>query len=139
MDIAIKSIDPQPVMPVAKLFADISEEPVTAASLGQIYKLTCTLESCSHQNSEAWYVPFVNLNALLFNMIGGQLQRFAKARKDLLVPVNNLVRHKFDETDYILEGQNAERFAALYGCTPLIGGNIFERHCSTAASYWHQA
>lgn len=24
----------------------------------------------------------------------------------------------FEEIDYILEGQNAERFAALYGCRP---------------------
>lgn len=33
----------------------------------------------------------LTLDALLFNMIGGQLKRFAKARKDLLVAVNEIV------------------------------------------------
>lgn len=56
----------------------------------------------------------LTLDALLFHMIGGQLKRFAKARKDLLVAVNEMVRHMFEEIDYILEAQNAERFASLY-------------------------
>ena len=34
----------------------------------------------------------LTLDALLFQMIGGQLKRFAKARKDLLVAVNEMVR-----------------------------------------------
>jgi len=42
------------------------------------------------------------------------MKRFAKARKDLLVAVNEIVRHMFDEIDYNLEGKNAERFATLY-------------------------
>lgn len=33
----------------------------------------------------------LTLDALLFHMIGGQLKRFAKARKDLLVAVNEVV------------------------------------------------
>ncbi|CAK7354046.1 unnamed protein product [Dovyalis caffra] len=47
----------------------------------------------------------LTLDALLFHMVGGQLKRFAKARKDLLVAVNEMVRHMFDEIDYILEGK----------------------------------
>lgn len=64
----------------------------------------------------------LTLDALLFQMIGGQLKRFAKARKDLLVAVNEMVRHMFDEIDYVQEGKNAERFFSLYGCQPLGGG-----------------
>lgn len=60
----------------------------------------------------------LTLDALLFHMIGGQLKRFAKARKDLFVAVNEMVRHMFDEIDYILEAQNAERFASLYAFYP---------------------
>lgn len=33
----------------------------------------------------------LTLDALLFHMIGDQLKRFAKARKDLLVAVNEMV------------------------------------------------
>ncbi|KAL3633420.1 hypothetical protein CASFOL_022182 [Castilleja foliolosa] len=117
--VAIKSIESQLGMPVSKIFADISKEPIAAASLGQVYKahlhsgelvaVKVQRPGMSHQ---------LTLDALLFNMIGGQLKRFAKARKDLLVAVNEMVRHMFEEIDYILEGQNAERFAALYGCQP---------------------
>lgn len=35
----------------------------------------------------------LTLDALLFRMVGGQLKRFAKARKDLLVAVNEMVRY----------------------------------------------
>eukprot|EP01018_Ginkgo_biloba_P031734 Gb_23004 [translate_table: standard] len=54
------------------------------------------------------------LDAHLIHMIGSQLRHFAKARGDLLAAVNEIVRHMFDEIDYILEEQNAEHFAALY-------------------------
>lgn len=33
----------------------------------------------------------LTLDALLFHMIGGQLKRFAKARRDLMVAVNEMV------------------------------------------------
>ena len=36
-------------------------------------------------------MPFLTLDALLFQLIGGQLKRFATARKDLLVAVNEMV------------------------------------------------
>lgn len=45
---AIKSIENQLGRPVSQIFADISPEPIAAASLGQVYKvlqLTCILES----------------------------------------------------------------------------------------------
>ncbi|THU64612.1 hypothetical protein C4D60_Mb01t28300 [Musa balbisiana] len=79
---------------------------------------------------------FLTLDALLFHMIGGQLKRFAKARKDLLVAVNELprsmltqfgnkqVRHMFDEIDYILEAQHAEKFASLYASIPRSGSCV---------------
>lgn len=38
---------------------------------------------------------------------------------------NKQVRHMFDEIDYILEAQNAERFASLYALTPSKFSYIF--------------
>ncbi|KAL9661157.1 hypothetical protein QQ045_025979 [Rhodiola kirilowii] len=61
-------------------------------------------------------------------MVGGQLKRFANARKDLIVAVNEMVRHMFDEIDYILEGQNVERFASLYGLYLRKSSAIHRRH-----------
>ncbi|XP_047322386.1 uncharacterized protein sll0005 [Impatiens glandulifera] len=114
--IAIKSIESQLKVPVSQLFADISAEPIAAASLGQVYKAHLhTGELVAVKVQRPGMSLSLTLDALLFHMIGGQLKRFANARKDLLVAVNEMVRHMFEEIDYVLEGENAERFAALYG------------------------
>ncbi|KAK6927695.1 ABC1 atypical kinase-like domain [Dillenia turbinata] len=113
--VAIKSIESQLGKPISEIFADISPEPIAAASLGQVYKAHLhTGELVAVKVQRPGMSLLLTLDALLFNMIGGQLKRFAKARKDLIVAVNEMVRHMFEEIDYILEGQNAERFASLY-------------------------
>ncbi|KAL8122070.1 uncharacterized protein LOC141659394 [Apium graveolens] len=113
--VAIQSIESQLGVPVSHIFADISPEPVAAASLGQVYKAHLhSGELVAVKVQRPGMSESLTLDALLFNMVGGQLKRFAKARKDLLVAVNEMVRHMFEEIDYILEGQNAERFASLY-------------------------
>ncbi|KAG8381953.1 hypothetical protein BUALT_Bualt05G0026200 [Buddleja alternifolia] len=115
--VAIKSIESQLGMPISEIFADISEEPIAAASLGQVYKAHLhSGELVAVKVQRPGMSHLLTTDALLFKMIGGQLKRFAKARKDLLVAVNEMVRHMFEEIDYVLEGQNAERFADLYGC-----------------------
>lgn len=114
--VAIRSIETQLGAPISQIFADISPEPVAAASLGQVYKAHLhTGELVAVKVQRPGMSLSLTLDALLFNMIGGQLKRFAKARKDIIVAVNETVRHMFEEIDYILEGQNAERFASLYG------------------------
>ncbi|KAG8375370.1 hypothetical protein BUALT_Bualt10G0093000 [Buddleja alternifolia] len=116
-DVAIKSIESQLGRSVSQIFADITEEPVAAASLGQVYKAHLhSGELVAVKVQRPGMSRLLTLDALLFHMIGDQLKRFAKARKDLFVAVNEMVRHMFEEIDYILEGQNAERFASLYAC-----------------------
>ncbi|XP_030468802.2 uncharacterized protein LOC115687395 [Syzygium oleosum] len=123
--VAIKSIETQLGAPISKIFADISPEPIAAASLGQVYKAHLPSgELVAVKVQRPGMTLSLTLDALLFNMIGGQLKRFAKARKDLLVAVNEMVRHMFDEIDYVLEGKNAERFASLYGSIPLDDQNM---------------
>ncbi|XP_041017614.1 uncharacterized protein slr1919 isoform X1 [Juglans microcarpa x Juglans regia] len=117
--LAIKSIETQLGVPVSQVFADISPEPIAAASLGQVYKAHLhSGELVAVKVQRPGMSLSLTLDALLFHMIGGQLKRFAKAQKDLLVSVNEVVRHMFDEIDYVLEGRNAERFASLYGYSP---------------------
>ncbi|KAJ8430213.1 hypothetical protein Cgig2_006721 [Carnegiea gigantea] len=117
--VAIRSIETQLGVPVSELFADISAEPIAAASLGQVYKAHLhSGEMVAVKVQRPGMSLSLTLDALLFHMIGGQLKRFAKARKDLLVAVNEMVRHMFEEIDYILEGENAERFASLYASYP---------------------
>ncbi|KAG6706718.1 uncharacterized protein sll0005 isoform X4 [Carya illinoinensis] len=117
--LAIKSIETQLGVPVSQVFADISPEPIAAASLGQVYKAHLhSGELVAVKVQRPGMSLSLTLDALLFHMIGGQLKRFATAQKDLLVSVNEVVRHMFDEIDYVLEGRNAERFASLYGYSP---------------------
>lgn len=47
----------------------------------------------------------LTLDALLFNLIGGQLKRFAKARKDLLVAVNEMVSFLVMIINFLFLGQ----------------------------------
>ncbi|KAK8513489.1 hypothetical protein V6N12_052675 [Hibiscus sabdariffa] len=117
--IAIKSIESELGIPISEIFADISPEPIAAASIGQVYKAHLhSGELVAVKVQRPGMSLLLTLDALLFHMIGGQLKRFAKARKDLLVAVNEMVRHMFDEIDYILEARNAERFASLYSDCP---------------------
>ncbi|GLT56902.1 hypothetical protein SLA2020_299150 [Shorea laevis] len=117
--VALKSIESELGVPISEIFADISPEPIAAASLGQVYKAHLhTGELVAVKVQRPGMSLRLTLDALLFHMIGGQLKRFAKARRDLLVAVNEVVRHMFDEIDYVLEAKNAERFASLYGCYP---------------------
>ncbi|XP_071918183.1 uncharacterized protein [Coffea arabica] len=114
-NIALRSIESELGVPVSQVFADITKEPIAAASLGQVYKAHLhSGELVAVKVQRPGMTHQLTLDALLFHMIGAQLKRFAKARKDLLVAVNEMVRHMFEEIDYILEGQNAERFASLY-------------------------
>nr|GEV56842.1 protein kinase superfamily protein [Tanacetum cinerariifolium] len=115
LHVAICSIETQLGAPISQLFVDISPKPM-ATSLGKVYKAhlhTGELVAVKVQRPGMWLS--LTVDALLFNMIGGQLKRFAKARKDRIVAVNEMVRRMFDEIDYIHEGQNCERFASLYG------------------------
>lgn len=94
-NVAIRSIESQLGAPVSQLFADISEEPIAAASLGQVYKAHLRSgELVAVKVQRPGMSHLLTLDALLFHMIGGQLKRFAKARKDLLVAVNEMVRFK---------------------------------------------
>ncbi|XP_043713551.1 uncharacterized protein slr1919 isoform X2 [Telopea speciosissima] len=114
--VAMKSVESQLGVPVSQVFADITPEPVAAASLGQVYKAHLhSGELVAVKVQRPGMSLRLTLDALLFRMIGGQMKRFAMARKDLLVAVNEMVRHMFEEIDYIREAHNAERFASLYG------------------------
>ncbi|KAL4570397.1 hypothetical protein LXL04_026049 [Taraxacum kok-saghyz] len=139
--VAIRSIESQLGVPISEIFADITPEPMAAASLGQVYKAHLhTGELVAVKVQRPGMSLSLTLDALLFNMIGGQLKRFAKARKDIIVAVNETVRHMFEEIDYILEGQNAERFDSLYGFRSSaneVETSLRERWVKVPKIYWN--
>lgn len=136
--IAVRTIESQMGSRIADLFADISPEPIAAASLGQVYKAHLhSGELVAVKVQRPGMAPLLTLDALLFHMIGGQLKRFAKARKDLLVAVNETVRHMFDEIDYVLEGKNADRFATLYSHASGEGNSEGRVSIKVPKVYWN--
>ncbi|XP_071696174.1 uncharacterized protein [Rutidosis leptorrhynchoides] len=138
--VAIRSIESQLGAPISQIFAGISPEPMAAASLGQVYKAHLhTGELVAVKVQRPGMSLYLTLDALLFNMIGGQLKRFAKARKDIIVAVNETVRHMFEEIDYILEGQNCERFASLYGFRDSQQDDTYpnEKYVKVPKIYWN--
>ncbi|KAK3038194.1 hypothetical protein RJ639_030301 [Escallonia herrerae] len=91
--VAIKSIESQLGVPISQIFADISLEPIAAASLGQVYKAHLhSGELVAVKVQRPGMSVSLTLDALLFQMIGGQLKRFAKAWKHLLVAVNEMAQ-----------------------------------------------
>ncbi|KAJ1413086.1 UbiB domain [Sesbania bispinosa] len=138
-DVAIRSIETHLGVSIDEIFSDISPAPIAAASLGQVYKAHLKSgELVAVKVQRPGMSLSLTLDALLFHMIGDQLKRFAKARKDLLVAVNEMVRHMFDEIDYVLEGKNAERFASLY-CWSASGGKIKQQKMKSIKApkiYW---
>ncbi|PHT93348.1 hypothetical protein T459_01230 [Capsicum annuum] len=91
--VARRSIESQLGVRISQVFADISKEPIAAASLGQVYKAHLhSGELVAVKVQRPHMSHLLTLDAMLFHMIGGQLKRFAKARKDLLVAVNEMVR-----------------------------------------------
>ncbi|KAJ4978448.1 hypothetical protein NE237_009228 [Protea cynaroides] len=91
--VAMKSIESQLGVPVSQIFADISPEHVAATSLGKVYKAhLLSGELVAVKVQRPGMSLRLTLDSLLFEMIGGQMKRFAKARKDLLVAVTEMVR-----------------------------------------------
>lgn len=113
---ALKFFESQFGKPASQVFAEISQKPVAAASLGQVYRARLHSGEAVAVKVQRPGVPEVlALDAHLLRMLGGQMQKFAGTRSDLVAVVDEMVGHMFEEVDYIKEGYNAERFAALFG------------------------
>ncbi|KAG0601172.1 hypothetical protein M758_11G089700 [Ceratodon purpureus] len=113
---ALRFFEGQFGLPASKVFAEISEKPIAAASLGQVYKARLhTGEAVAVKIQRPGVRDVLALDGHLLRWLGGQLQGFAGARGDLVAVVDEMVRHMFEEVDYLREGDNAERFASLFG------------------------
>uniref|UniRef100_A0A2P2M297 Uncharacterized protein MANES_07G104400 n=1 Tax=Rhizophora mucronata TaxID=61149 RepID=A0A2P2M297_RHIMU len=109
--VAMKIIEEELGSPVESLFSYISEEPVAAASFGQVY----------HGNTHDGYnvavkVQRPNLHHLVIRDIYvlrlglGLVQKIAKRKSDLRVYADELGKGLVGELDYSLEAANASKF-----------------------------
>lgn len=98
------------------LYAEISPEPIAAASLGQVYKGKLpTGETVAIKVQRPGLVDSIALDIYLLRGLCAWAQNSFKAiRSDLVSIVDEFATRIFEEMDYENEGRNAEKFASLY-------------------------
>ncbi len=108
--------------PPEELFVEISEHPVAAASLGQVYKARLqTGESVAVKVQRPGLAEKITLDVyILRGLASWAMQNLSFIRTDLVGILDEFAGRIFEEMDYTQEGANAERFDELYGYMPEI-------------------
>lgn len=117
---AYRFIEEELGAPPSQIYAEISENPIAAASLGQVYK--GKLHSGEDVAIKVQRPGLARNIALDLHILRG-LARFAtnrisQIRSDLVAILDEFGERIFEEMDYTHEGENAQRFAKLYNHIP---------------------
>jgi predicted unusual protein kinase regulating ubiquinone biosynthesis (AarF/ABC1/UbiB family) len=100
-----------------EVYAEISDNPIAAASLGQVYKgklKTGELVAIKVQRPDI--AEGIALDMYILRGIGTWLKKtFKFIHTDLAAILDEFASRIFEEMDYTFEGQNAEKFAEYYG------------------------
>jgi predicted unusual protein kinase regulating ubiquinone biosynthesis (AarF/ABC1/UbiB family) len=109
--------------PPHELYTELSPQPVSAASLGQVYKGKLpTGETVAVKVQRPGLAEQIALDIYILRILAQWvMDTFPKSMKsDLVAIMDEFGCRIFDEIDYTCEGHNAERFAKLYGHLPHI-------------------
>ncbi|GLC42639.1 hypothetical protein PLESTB_001122400 [Pleodorina starrii] len=132
-EIAFAVIEEELGQPVTELFSELSELPVAAASLGQVYRarlLDGTDVAVKVQRPNIGETIAVDM-LLLRRLMAVVDQRLPQINQPLVPLVDEFARRLFAELDYVQEGHNCERFQALYGSMPRVRTpKIYWQHTS---------
>ncbi len=101
----------------SEVYAEISDNPIAAASLGQVYKGKLkTGETVAIKVQRPDIAAGIALDMYILRGIGTWLkQTFKFIRTNLAAILDEFASRIFEEMDYTFEGQNAEKFAKYYG------------------------
>ncbi|MEB3272487.1 MAG: ABC1 kinase family protein [Prochlorothrix sp.] len=122
-EIAYRFIEEELGAPPHELYAELTVSPVSAASLGQVYKgKLLTGATVAVKVQRPGLAEQITLDIyILRGLASWVMKTFPQAMKsDLVAIMDEFGRRIFDEMDYTCEGHNAERFAKLYGHLPNI-------------------
>jgi predicted unusual protein kinase regulating ubiquinone biosynthesis (AarF/ABC1/UbiB family) len=105
-----------------ELFVEMSESPVAAASLGQVYKARLkTGEQVAVKVQRPGLAEKITLDVFILRGVAEwAMKKFPAIRSDLVGILDEFATRIFEEMDYTQEGQNAERFEQLYSYMPEI-------------------
>lgn len=116
-EIAFSFIKEELGAPPNEIYAEFSPQPVAAASLGQVYKGKLkTGEVVAIKVQRPGLAQRISLDLFILRRLAQfATNRIAQIRSDLVAIMDEFGERIFEEMDYTHEGQNAQRFAALYG------------------------
>jgi len=103
-----------------EIYAELSPEPLAAASLGQVYKGKLkTGETVAVKVQRPDLTQRIALDLYIGRSLAAWAKKtFKRIRSDLVAILDEFGSRIFEELDYIQEGHNAERFEQLYGNVP---------------------
>jgi predicted unusual protein kinase regulating ubiquinone biosynthesis (AarF/ABC1/UbiB family) len=103
--------------PPEEVYAELSAQPIAAASLGQVYKGKLkTGEEVAIKVQRPDLREGITIDLYILRNLAAWVQKKVKrVRSDLVGILDELGDRIFEEMDYIHEGENAERFFELYG------------------------
>jgi predicted unusual protein kinase regulating ubiquinone biosynthesis (AarF/ABC1/UbiB family) len=121
-EIAFRYIEEALGAPPHELFVELSDAPVAAASLGQVYKGRLkTGEQVAVKVQRPGLAENITLDVYILRGISAwAMKQFPIIRSDLVGILDEFATRIFEEMDYTQEGRNAERFDALYSYMPEI-------------------
>jgi predicted unusual protein kinase regulating ubiquinone biosynthesis (AarF/ABC1/UbiB family) len=116
-EIAYQFIREELGAPPEDVYAELSAQPIAAASLGQVYKGKLkTGEEVAVKVQRPDLRERITIDLYILRNIAAWVQKKVKrVRSDLVGILDELGDRIFEEMDYIHEGENAEKFFDLYG------------------------
>ncbi|HIK32813.1 MAG TPA: AarF/ABC1/UbiB kinase family protein [Oscillatoriales cyanobacterium M59_W2019_021] len=116
-EVAFRFIEEELGAPPQEIYAELSERPLAAASLGQVYKGKLkTGETVAVKVQRPDLREQVTLDMYLLRSIAiWAQQNIKRVRSDLVGIMDEFAERIFEEMDYNQEARNAELFAKLYG------------------------
>ncbi|WP_414755980.1 ABC1 kinase family protein [Anabaena sp. CCY 9910] len=116
-EIAYQFIQEELGQPPEEVYAELSAQPIAAASLGQVYKGKLkTGEEVAVKVQRPDLRERITIDLYILRGLAAWVQKKVKrVRSDLVGILDELGDRIFEEMDYIHEGENAERFFQLYG------------------------
>lgn len=133
-ELAFSIIESELGKPVSSVYRTISEDPVAAASLGQVYKATLySGEEVAVKVQRPTLIPTLTLDLYIMRGIAGWLGPILPLNLgySLEAIVDEFGFKLFEEIDYAHEATNAERFAGYFKNDPNVKVPSIYREYST--------
>ena len=119
-EVAFQFIEEELGAPPQQIYAELSPDPVAAASLGQVYRGKLkTGEPVAVKVQRPDLHRRIALDIYILRKLAFWVKDNVKrVRSDLVAILDEFAGRIFEEMNYLHEGENAERFAQLYGHLP---------------------